>query len=136
MKGRPAFLIDLRRCTGCMTCSVACKVENALPDGVRWCSVISVGGRGSDIPLTASGPAGASSLPVSARKCTFCAPRRAKGLEPFCVDCCPMKARLFGDMDDPESSVSRRIREARDKGRDVFQLPEALGTRRSVYYIV
>lgn len=30
------MVIDLRKCIGCMTCTVACEVENFLPRGVSW----------------------------------------------------------------------------------------------------
>jgi Fe-S-cluster-containing dehydrogenase component len=33
---RYAMVIDTRACIGCGDCVVACKVENNLPDGVRW----------------------------------------------------------------------------------------------------
>ena len=36
MAGQYGFLIDMRRCNGCRTCSMACKSENATPPGVLW----------------------------------------------------------------------------------------------------
>jgi phenylacetyl-CoA:acceptor oxidoreductase subunit 1 len=33
---RWGMVIDLRRCVGCQTCTVACKQEHALPPGVAW----------------------------------------------------------------------------------------------------
>lgn len=37
-KRKWAMLIDIRKCTGCHSCSVACKAENKTPEGVnyRW----------------------------------------------------------------------------------------------------
>lgn len=42
------------------------------------------------------------------QKCTFCAHLLAKGWkEPRCVEACPTEAMIFGDLEDPKSTVSR-----------------------------
>ncbi|BDG60517.1 4Fe-4S dicluster domain-containing protein [Caldinitratiruptor microaerophilus] len=46
------------------------------------------------------------------RKCSFCYADLQKGREPACVRTCIGGARLFGDLDDPESAIARAIREA------------------------
>ena len=44
-KKRFAMVIDLRRCIGCHSCSVACKAENRVPVGVfrSWVKIIEKG---------------------------------------------------------------------------------------------
>ena len=45
-----------------------------------------------------------------ARKCTLCQHLTANGsAEPACVHNCPGGARFYGDLDDPNSSVSREL---------------------------
>ncbi len=39
---RWGMVIDLNRCVGCQTCTVACKLQNATPPGVQWRRVIDV----------------------------------------------------------------------------------------------
>ncbi len=49
---------------------------------------------------------------------------------PACVNDCPVNARTFGDLKDPESDVAQLI-----ANKSTFVLREELGTRPSVYYI-
>jgi phenylacetyl-CoA:acceptor oxidoreductase subunit 1 len=75
-------------------------------------------------------------------KCNFCAERIDKGIAeglkpgidreatPACVITCSPKARTFGDLDDPDSEVSRMIKERR-----AFQLHPEYSTEPSLYYI-
>jgi Fe-S-cluster-containing dehydrogenase component len=49
---------------------------------------------------------------------------------PACVNVCPVSARIFGDLNDPESPVSRAI-----VSLPTFRLREDLGTEPNVYYV-
>jgi molybdopterin-containing oxidoreductase family iron-sulfur binding subunit len=64
-------------------------------------------------------------------KCTFCDERLAVGQIPRCVEACEEKALIFGDLENPDSSVRELLREHYT----IRRKPE-LGTEPSVFYIV
>ena len=45
-------------------------------------------------------------------KCWFCIDLVRQGGEPACVTTCPTQVRIFGDLDDPNSRISRFIARA------------------------
>jgi len=63
-------------------------------------------------------------------KCTFCDHRLSGGELPACVVACPADARIFGDLNDPDSAPNQVL--ARDKPR---VLNEEQGTRPHVFYV-
>ena len=78
-------------------------------------------------------------------KCTFCIQRIQRGKEdaaqegrpladgdvqPACVQSCPAEAMVFGDLNDPESKVSRLAQSGR-----ATRLLEELGTKPKVFYL-
>jgi molybdopterin-containing oxidoreductase family iron-sulfur binding subunit len=63
-------------------------------------------------------------------KCTFCVQRVEKGLEPACVAGCPVFAVHFGDLDDPNSTVSQLL-----QNKPSFRLLEEQGTEPRVHYV-
>ena len=67
-------------------------------------------------------------LAGKASKCTLCAHRVDIGKEPACVEGCPSKALIFGDLDDPKSPIRQRLWQSR-------QLLADLGTHPKVSYI-
>jgi phenylacetyl-CoA:acceptor oxidoreductase subunit 1 len=72
---RWGMLIDLRRCVGCQTCTIACKQEHALPPGIAWRWV-------ADCEVGAYPDVRRVFLPM---QCMHCA-------EPPCVPVCPTGA--------------------------------------------
>jgi Fe-S-cluster-containing dehydrogenase component len=65
-----------------------------------------------------------------ADKCTFCDHLVAKGEDPACVGVCPTNCMYFGDIDDPESEISRLLKR---RSKETL-IPEA-GTKPQIYYL-
>lgn len=63
-------------------------------------------------------------------KCTFCEHRVKNGEMPYCVVACPASARIFGDLEDKNSEVSKLLKKYK-----YFVLKPEEGTRPNVYYI-
>jgi Fe-S-cluster-containing dehydrogenase component/formate-dependent nitrite reductase membrane component NrfD len=76
-------IVDLNAasCIGCRACMEACPYDQLFID-----------------PNT-----------QTAEKCNFCANRVENELLPACVIVCPTECRIFGDLDDPSSAVSRIV---------------------------
>ena len=55
-------------------------------------------------------------------KCHNCYHRTENGMEPACVPTCPSEALHFGDLNDPNSKISRAMREAGDQDVELVQL--------------
>ncbi len=66
----------------------------------------------------------------TAAKCHFCAHRIEMGLEPACVVVCPEHAIIAGDLDDPNSEISRKL----SRAQATVRKPEQ-GTGPKLFYI-
>jgi Fe-S-cluster-containing dehydrogenase component len=64
-------------------------------------------------------------------KCTFCHHRLTNGDSPACVSVCPTKCLHFGDLDNPQSELSRLLIKRQYK----TLIPEA-GTQPQIYYLI
>ncbi|MCW8862825.1 MAG: 4Fe-4S dicluster domain-containing protein [Rhodospirillales bacterium] len=106
------ILVDAAQCVGCGKCIDAC------PYGVR-----------SFNPYV---KAGKDPTKQAADKCTMCAHRIDNGVEPSCVNTCQGRARIFGDLNDPDSNVSKLVKE-HNLAKNVL-LPEE-GTHPQLFYV-
>ncbi len=68
--------------------------------------------------------------PGVVEKCIFCAHRVENGDDPYCAVSCPSHARVFGDLDDPNSEASKLLK----KYPSAVLKPEA-GTLPNVFYV-
>jgi molybdopterin-containing oxidoreductase family iron-sulfur binding subunit len=131
--------IDSKKCTGCHYCVIACpyqqrtfyeddKKEYFPGQGLTEVEVI--------------GRKLYPHQPGTVIKCNFCKERIDGGIQkgmkpgkdrlatPACVITCPVKARTFGDIDDPLSDIATLIR-----ARKGYPLHPEFGAEPSVYYI-
>jgi len=110
-KHKDGFVLQrYNRCIGCRTCMVAC------PYNARHL-----------IPAKRTD----EKLPkLIVDKCTFCIHRVKKGQVPACVQACVGGARVFGDMNDPDSEVAKLAAKE-----TLTVLRPELGTSPSVSYI-
>ncbi len=65
-----------------------------------------------------------------ADKCTFCIHRAEKGLDPACVAVCPTHCMHFGDLENPNETVSRLL-----KSRRGHTLLGDAGTKPQIWYL-
>lgn len=114
--------IDYDRCIGCRMCMAACPFNARV---FNW----------EDPQRDGDFNWGDARVPVRTRgvmeKCTLCKERTDAGEEPMCVVCCPTHARVFGDLDDPNSELAQ-LRAT--KGKNVHILLEEKGTKPQVFY--
>ena len=101
---RPDAIVDLDRdqCIGCRACMQACPYDAIYLN--------------EDLGV--------------AEKCHYCAHRTEIGLEPACVNVCPVEAIISGDVDDPSSRIAQAI-EKRPTSRRKLEK----ATRPRVWYV-
>jgi len=132
---QPTILINLVRCTGCWTCSLACKVGNQLADDEWWQYVKTLGnGSGIDRPAGVWPDLHMNWQPIHTTDCTLCGGRTEQGLDPYCVHNCPNDAMTYGDLDDPQSKISLLVGKLREGGYKIYKLPEWERTHPEIVY--
>lgn len=128
-------MMDYDKCIGCRYCEVAC------PYYARAFNWEAFTGDNPYVPEWGQPEVERRPRGV-VEKCGFCYQRIDRGLamgltpgedeeaSPACVAACPVGARAFGDLNDPESQVSQLI-----ASEPYCQLRDDLGTGPRVYYL-
>lgn len=112
--------MDYHRCIGCRFCMAGC------PYGARSFNFYD-----PRIYLPEpTNPRFPTRMIGVVEKCTFCAERLAQGLMPACVEASQGRV-LFGDLEDPNSSVRKALAE----NYSIRRKPN-LGTQPGVYYLI
>ena len=113
-------MMDYHRCIGCRFCMAAC------PYGAR-----SFNFKDPRPHIPEINPAYPTRTYGVVEKCNFCDERLSVGNLPACVEACPAKALVFGDLADPSSPVRQAL-----ASKMTLQRKTKLGTRPKVFYIV
>lgn len=187
MSKKMGFVINTKRCVGCKTCTVACKMENQVAPGVARirvyddheaelynrpagsfpnikmdflpipcqhcenppcvpvCPVDATAQREDGIvyvdkdkcigcgACVIACPYDAREMDEEAKvvdKCDLCMHRTDAGKETMCELCCPGRAIVVGDLNDPNSKAYKML-----NSNSVSILKEEEGTKPAAYYI-
>jgi Fe-S-cluster-containing dehydrogenase component len=119
-RGDGLVMMDSHRCIGCRYCVAAC------PYGSRSFNWVDprphIRNLNADFPTRTRGVV---------EKCTFCQERLAQGRPPACVEACPEKALIFGNLEDPQSEARGLL-----GTRYTMRRRPELGTQPEVFYII
>lgn len=148
-KNNNITLHNIDKCVGCRYCMIACPYKAISYNGEkphkRWKTKEKLF-QGTTSPKELNEKVGGEVIPYYnperaetyagirpknvVEKCTFCDHRVKKGEEPICVQRCPSKARIFGDLNDSQSKIVKLLGKYTP-----FRLKESLGTVPKVFYI-
>ena len=138
-------LVDYDKCSSCGYCAAVCPY--GVPQVGKPLTDLSPGNGKVGVERIAYKERHATHRKKAnvAQKCTFCWHKLEKAIAdgkkdrigkdhaytPSCDLVCPVQARIFGDADDPNSEVSKAIRETK-----AVQLKAQFGTGPQVYYVL
>lgn len=124
--------IDYDKCIGCRYCIAACPYgARSFDFGEHYDEMIGAAEVQAPEYGNDRGARRKGSTPIgTVRKCTFCFHRLNRGEEPACVETCVGDARWFGDLNDPNSRVTKLAASPR-----AFRLKEEMGTQPRVIYL-
>ncbi len=94
-------LIDHDKCIGCKYCMTACPYDARQLNEDR-------------VP----------------EKCRWCPEMLSKGEQPACASTCMNEVRLFGDLEDPNSELNKKLAQV-----DVYQITPEKGTKPRIFYV-
>ncbi|BBE49831.1 Menaquinone reductase, iron-sulfur cluster-binding subunit [Ferriphaselus amnicola] len=118
-------LIDYNWCIGCRMCQLACPYQARR---FNWGE--------PQLPAEEMNPkthyfGNRPRMKGVMEKCTFCVQRTREGRNPACLEACPVGARKFGNLLDPESDVRKVLETKR-----VFRFKEEFGTYPKFFYYI
>lgn len=117
--------VDSEQCIGCDSCIAACPYQGDYSIRTH------VSANPEYYVDVVVGEFDAPEHPGSTvEKCTFCKNLVDRGEDPACMQLCPGRARFWGDLDDPNSAVSKAI-----AGREYESLVEGKPGSPKVYYL-
>jgi molybdopterin-containing oxidoreductase family iron-sulfur binding subunit len=103
-------VIDYNWCIGCRYCMAAC------PYGARRFNWAEPNRKSEEINPDTHYLGNRPRYKGVVEKCTFCIQRVRKGRYPACVEACPVGARKFGNLLDPDSEIRYAIEHKRSSG--------------------
>jgi len=118
-------LIDYNWCIGCRMCQLACPYQAR---HFNWGE--------PNLPAEEMNPkthyfGNRPRMRGVMEKCTFCVQRTREGRDPACVEACPVGARKFGNLLDPDSVVRKILATKR-----VFRFKEEFHTYPKFFYYI
>lgn len=129
-----SILVDVNRCTGCWTCSLACKVAYGLDEDEYRMYVRTIGGGEVDVPGGQWPNLYMKWKPIYKKNCLNCKGCKSTDGMPYCVYNCTNEALTCGDLDDPESPISKEMERLKGMEYRIYQIPGWEDTRDGVYY--